>query len=78
DEPAAGLDTAQTRQLSTTIRALAAERGIGVLLIEHNVAMVLETCDRVYALDFGQLIGEGTPAEVRSNPAVIAAYLGGA
>jgi sulfate-transporting ATPase len=77
DEPAAGLDAAQTRQLSATIRALATERSIAVLLIEHNVAMVLDTCDRVYALDFGHLIGEGTPAEIRNNPAVIAAYLGG-
>jgi sulfate-transporting ATPase len=45
-------------------------------LIEHNVDMVLRTCDRVYALDFGHVIGSGTPAEVRAAPAVIAAYLG--
>jgi ABC-type glutathione transport system ATPase component len=47
-----------------------------VLLIEHNVDMVLHTCDRIYALDFGATIGEGTPDVIRSNPAVIEAYLG--
>jgi ABC-type branched-subunit amino acid transport system ATPase component/branched-subunit amino acid ABC-type transport system permease component len=78
DEPAAGLDAAQTQRLSDTIRALAHERGLGVLLIEHNVGMVLQTCDRVYALDFGHLIGEGTPTEIRNNPAVVAAYIGAA
>jgi ABC-type branched-subunit amino acid transport system ATPase component/ABC-type branched-subunit amino acid transport system permease subunit len=76
DEPASGLDAAQSRRLGEIIRRLAAERGIGVLLIEHNVDMVLRTCDRVYALNFGTLIGEGTPNEIRANPAVIEAYLG--
>jgi ABC-type branched-subunit amino acid transport system ATPase component/branched-subunit amino acid ABC-type transport system permease component len=76
DEPASGLSEVETTVLSTSIRRLAATANVGVLLIEHNVDMVLRTCDRVYALDFGILIGSGTPAEIRANPAVIAAYLG--
>jgi sulfate-transporting ATPase len=76
DEPAAGLSEVAARGLSDSIRRLAQESGVGVLLIEHNVDMVLRTCDRVYALDFGQVIGAGSPSEVRSNQAVIDAYLG--
>jgi ABC-type branched-subunit amino acid transport system ATPase component/branched-subunit amino acid ABC-type transport system permease component len=76
DEPAAGLSEVAARSLSACIRRLADTSGIGVLLIEHNVDMVMRTCDRVIALDFGVVIGQGTPDEVRRNPAVIAAYLG--
>jgi ABC-type branched-subunit amino acid transport system ATPase component/ABC-type branched-subunit amino acid transport system permease subunit len=76
DEPAAGLDEVQTRLLGESIRRLASERGVGVLLVEHNVDMVLRTCDRVVALEFGQTIGVGTPDEIRANTAVIDAYLG--
>jgi ABC-type branched-subunit amino acid transport system ATPase component/branched-subunit amino acid ABC-type transport system permease component len=76
DEPAAGLDDIQTRKLGELIRKLAVERGIGFLLVEHNVDLVLRTCDRVYALNFGHTIGEGTPAEIRKNTAVVEAYLG--
>ena len=76
DEPAAGLDDWSTAELSRLIRALADEWGMGVLLIEHDVKMVLGTCDRVMVLQFGRPIAAGTPAEVRADPAVIAAYLG--
>ena len=76
DEPAAGLDDVQTRRLGDTIRSLAADRGIAILLIEHNVDMVLRTCDRVYALEYGILIAHGTPAEIRVDTHVIDAYLG--
>ena len=76
DEPAAGLSQVAARELSDAIRSLAATSGVGVLLIEHNVDMVLRTCDRVYALNFGTVIGHGSPNEIRTNQAVIDAYLG--
>jgi ABC-type branched-subunit amino acid transport system ATPase component/branched-subunit amino acid ABC-type transport system permease component len=76
DEPAAGLGPADATALSDIIRRLARDLGIAVLLIEHNVDMVLRTCDQIVALNFGEMIGSGTPAEIRKNPAVIAAYLG--
>jgi ABC-type branched-subunit amino acid transport system ATPase component/ABC-type branched-subunit amino acid transport system permease subunit len=77
DEPAAGLDQVSTRELGLLIRRLAAQWGMGVLLIEHNVPLVLETCDRIVVLDFGRVIAEGPPETIRKNNAVIAAYLGG-
>lgn len=76
DEPASGLGEPQTRHLGTVLRRLAAERRMAILLVEHNVDLVLRTCDRVYALDFGVLIGQGTPAEIRNDKTVIEAYLG--
>jgi ABC-type branched-subunit amino acid transport system ATPase component/ABC-type branched-subunit amino acid transport system permease subunit len=76
DEPAAGLDTRERRELSGLIRKLAKEWGMGVLLIEHDVALILEVCDYVHALDFGNEIASGEPDEVRNNDAVIEAYLG--
>ncbi len=78
DEPAAGLGPADATALSDIIRRLARDLGIAVLLIEHNVDMVLRTCDQIVALNFGVTIGHGTPAEIRKNPAVVAAYLGAA
>ena len=78
DEPAAGLGPADATALSDIIRRLACDLGIAVLLVEHNVDMVLRTCDQIVALNFGEVIGQGTPAEIRKNPAVIAAYLGAA
>jgi ABC-type branched-subunit amino acid transport system ATPase component/branched-subunit amino acid ABC-type transport system permease component len=78
DEPAAGLGPADATALSDIIRRLADDLGIAVLLIEHNVDMVLRTCDQIVALNFGEMIGRGTPGEIRKNPAVVAAYLGAA
>jgi branched-chain amino acid transport system ATP-binding protein len=75
DEPAAGLDTAETTALGTLIRALPG-RGVSVLLVDHDMPLVMGTCDRVLVLDFGRLIASGSPAEVRADPAVVAAYLG--
>jgi ABC-type branched-subunit amino acid transport system ATPase component len=78
DEPAAGLGSADATVLSDTIRRVARDLGIAVLLIEHNVDMVLRTCDQIVALNFGEMIGHGTPAEIRKNRAVAVAYLGAA
>jgi len=76
DEPAAGLDESETRELARLIRRLAEERQMGVLLVEHDVSLVMSTCDRIVVVDFGQVIATGTPAEIREHPRVRAAYLG--
>jgi sulfate-transporting ATPase len=78
DEPAAGLDERESRELGELIGRLASDWGMGVLLIEHDVSLVMSTCHRIYALDFGLKIAEGTPEEIRQSPEVIAAYLGDA
>lgn len=75
DEPAAGMNHVEANELSELIRSLAAD-GITILLIEHNVRMVLETCSRIVVLDFGEVIAEGNPESVAKNPVVIEAYLG--
>lgn len=77
DEPAAGLDTDESRELGVRLRELAAS-GVGLLLVDHDMGLVLETCDRVYVVDFGRLIAEGTPEEIIREPNVVAAYLGSA
>jgi ABC-type branched-subunit amino acid transport system ATPase component/ABC-type branched-subunit amino acid transport system permease subunit len=76
DEPAAGLDERSTRELGRLLRRLAREWGMGIILVEHDVPMVLSTCDRVVAIKFGKVIATGTPDEIRNNEEVIAAYLG--
>ncbi len=76
DEPAAGLDEVESRELATLIRNLAEQQKMGVLLVEHDVGLVMSTCDRIVVIDFGRVIATGTPTEVRNNPAVKAAYLG--
>jgi ABC-type branched-subunit amino acid transport system ATPase component len=78
DEPASGMDTAETRQLASALLTARAQRGISVVLVEHDLDMVLSSCDRVYVFDFGRVIAVGTPDEVRHDPAVEAAYIGGA
>ena len=75
DEPAAGLNSEETRLLSATLRRIVAQ-GTTVLLIEHDMNLVMATADTVTVLDFGAKIAEGPPRSVRENPAVIAAYLG--
>jgi sulfate-transporting ATPase len=76
DEPAAGLGTDERAELRRLVRHLAEDWGIAVLIIEHDVDLVLGVSDRVLALDFGRTIAEGTPAQIRDDAAVIAAYLG--
>jgi branched-chain amino acid transport system ATP-binding protein len=75
DEPAAGLDSTESRHLGRHLRKLA-DRGLGMLLVDHDMDLVFGICDRVVVLQFGRVIATGTPSEVRSSPAVIAAYLG--
>jgi ABC-type branched-subunit amino acid transport system ATPase component len=75
DEPAAGLNDSETDQLAHLLGVIAA-RGIGIVVIEHNVPFVLNVCERVVVLNFGQLIAEGTPQTVVKDPRVLDAYLG--
>ncbi|WP_051791354.1 ATP-binding cassette domain-containing protein [Amycolatopsis jejuensis] len=75
DEPAAGLDSFESRQLGTRLKAIAGA-GVGVLLIEHDLALVLAVCDRIHVLDQGRLIASGPPEAIRTEPAVLSAYLG--
>jgi len=76
DEPAAGLNAAEVDTLLDRIRMLR-ERGMTVVVVEHNMDLVMQVADRVLVMNYGQYLFEGTPAEVQANPAVIAAYLGG-
>jgi ABC-type branched-subunit amino acid transport system ATPase component len=78
DEPTAGMTPGETRSATALIRRIARERGLTLLLIEHDMSVVMGISDRIVVLHFGEKIAEGTPDEIRSNPAVIEAYLGGA
>jgi branched-chain amino acid transport system ATP-binding protein len=78
DEPAAGQSDDETKAFERLLRRLAREDGLTVLLVEHDMALVMDVCDRIHVLDFGEVIAAGTPDEVRSDPRVREAYLGAA
>jgi branched-chain amino acid transport system ATP-binding protein len=76
DEPAAGLPEAEVPEFAAVVRSVRDEHDAGVLLIDHNMALVMEVCDRIHVLDQGRTLAEGTPAEIRGNLDVAGAYLG--
>jgi branched-chain amino acid transport system ATP-binding protein len=75
DEPAAGMNPQETSDIIDLIKEIAAD-GLSILLIEHDMKLVMSLSDRIFVMDYGRKIAEGNPAEIRSNPAVINAYLG--
>jgi branched-chain amino acid transport system ATP-binding protein len=76
DEPAAGLPEGEVPAFAAVVRSVSDQHGAGVLLIDHNMALIMETCDRIVVLDQGRTLAEGTPGEIRANLDVAAAYLG--
>lgn len=76
DEPSAGLDVAETQQFGAILREVVARRGTGILLVEHDMALVTAVCEYIYVLDFGKLIDEGSTGAVLASDTVRAAYLG--
>jgi ABC-type branched-subunit amino acid transport system ATPase component len=76
DEPSSGLDNDETRAFGRVLRDVVAARGSGILLVEHDMSLVMEICEYVYVLDFGQLIFSGTPEDVLESEVVREAYLG--
>lgn len=76
DEPAAGMNPQETQEMGDFIRDIRERFSLTILIIEHHMNLVMDISDRIYVLDFGRQIAEGTPAEIQKNPEVIAAYLG--
>jgi branched-chain amino acid transport system ATP-binding protein len=76
DEPAAGMNPAETRGLMDILHRIHEEFDLTLLIIEHNMQLIMNVCDSIAVLDFGETIAQGTPHDIRSNPAVLSAYLG--
>ena len=76
DEPAAGMNPQETQQLMDMIRWIRKEFNLTILLIEHDMSLVMGVCERIYVLEYGNIIAHGTPEEIKNNPRVIEAYLG--
>lgn len=76
DEPAAGMNPQETKELTDMIRWIRDEFKLTILLIEHDMALVMKICERIYVLDYGKILAQGVPEEIKHNPAVIKAYLG--
>ena len=76
DEPTAGMNPEELIEMMEIIRRIRDELGLSILLIEHRMKVVMDLCETIQTIDFGELIAEGTPEEIRSNPRVIDAYLG--
>ncbi|CAG5895533.1 branched-chain amino acid ABC transporter ATP-binding protein [Streptococcus pneumoniae] len=77
DEPAAGMNPQETAELTELIRRIKDEFKITIMLIEHDMNLVMEVTERIYVLEYGRLIAQGTPDEIKTNKRVIEAYLGG-
>ena len=76
DEPAAGMNESESEELRASIERIRSDRKCGILVVEHDLRLIMRLCDSIYVLNQGEVISHGTPEEVRSDPAVVAAYIG--